>query len=202
MLFMGTLLVALSGMLVGCTEEEAAQFNAEMEKLNADGEVIVDGTATEDVESVSVETNSSDLPPNVQNGVVSESVYNELIRLIEEDPTFNQQIASMNKTIEEKPEITKDINFIATNKQLMDKYEVFAKSFYLIPETDADFEIDNLVTQITLSMESYTKHMKEFFKDPSEYYLNKATEEINDRNTSSKALLDVMDKYKLFNDQY
>jgi hypothetical protein len=190
MLFMGTLLVALSMMLVGCTEEGEAKFNEDMEKLNSDGEVEAEGTVEAQADI------SSSFPVAVQEGIVTEEYYIMVEDFILKSTSFIKRMTAQDG------KLIVNYNIIETAKDdyynILDEYQLFLASVNETPETDADYKIDELVTKAKIQAESQIHFKREFLRSNDFMYEGLSDDEARNWKLTMMAMFNETDKYELF----
>lgn len=185
MLFMGTLLVALSGILVGCTEEEANGG-----KLSDE---YVDAAFTELDKDL-----SSKLPENVKNGMVSEDMYSETIRFISDFTKFENDMLGYQDMLNKDSSLSDDEAFIKKYKESMDYYEVFIKGFHLSPSTEVDHEINDNLSDAILYTSYIISALRQYIDTGDTYQISTLEEDMNKRNTSYTALTNTIKEYELY----
>ena len=185
MLFMGTLLVALSMMLVGCTEEEANGGKLSDEYVES---------AFSELDKAS----STKLPENVENGIVSDDMYSETMRFISEFPKHEDDMMGYQDRLNKDSSLSDDKAFIEKYKESMDSYEVFIKGFHLSPSTEVDSEINNNLSETILYTSYIISALRQYINTGDTYHIGKLEEDMNKRNTSYTALTNTIKEHELY----
>lgn len=186
MLFMGTLLVGTCVMLVGCTEEEVAKYNAELEKVDADGEVIVETDETEDVESVSAE---GEKPVSDEYYIMLESIITDGIQYSTKLTKHNIDLFADYRIVEAQKE--------PYNKTL-DEFAVYLKGLNESPSNDLEFKLNTLVNELIFHGESRINYTREFLSTEDFMYRDLAKEEYQKWEDSMNGLLNELEASQLF----
>lgn len=190
-LFIGGLLsVAL---LSGCTE---ADLNATLnQEAGAEGNELSD----EYVESAFDELNESrELPENVKNGTVSEEMYKESLRYINDFQEYDQNMFGYLDKINKDSSLKDDAAFLDEFRESMNAYEVFLKGFHISPKTEADFEINSNLSDTIMYTEYAISSIRQHFDTKEDYHLSSLEEDLNKATTSYNALGNSLMKYKLY----
>ncbi|WP_144509981.1 hypothetical protein [Bacillus sp. FJAT-22090] len=173
-------------LLVGCEEVVGeADIDTAVESSSSDTQ------STEDkIESLK--------PENVKNGTVSEDVYLEVFRYINEFEQFGTRITELQLKSNNDYTLLDDATFKNDYLAAISEYEIFNKSFHIIPSTKVDFEINDNFSDIIYTESLYLKEVKEFVNTGDTYHAKNASQYINTIKTSYSAMLNTLEKYDLF----
>ncbi|HLG28294.1 MAG TPA: hypothetical protein VI423_10955 [Paenisporosarcina sp.] len=184
-LFVGVMTVVLSVMLVGCTEEEMTNGDKEL--------------SDEYVESAFAELDKvNSLPENVENGIVSEDMYSETMRYVTDFTEYHNNMFEFLDKLNKNPSLIIDEDFISSFSESIDSYEVFIKGFQLSPKTDADYEIDDDLSDTLLYMSYVISDLRQYINTKESYHLSSIEESMNKATTSYTALTNTIKEHKLY----
>jgi len=173
-------------MLYGCTEAE----------LNGSGEL-----SEEYVESAFDKLNdetAAKLPENVENGTVSEEIYNESMRFVSEFTEYQNDMFGYLDKINEDSSLKEDEFFLDDFRESIDSYEVFLKGFHLSPKTEADIELNNNLSDTIFYMSYVVSGLRQYVNTKDALHVNSLEENVNEASTSYDALGNSLMKYELY----
>lgn len=179
-------MILLSLLLVGCSNEESktTPVSSDKEKaseLNEIGE-------KEDIEP---------LPIGVQTGIVSQDVYLEIVRYIDETFVYEKQVQDYSKQMDADRQLRGDKSFQEQYFAFWDEYNAYMRDYDMVASTAADDELMELFAQIVVYTEFMSVDLINHVKTGDRYHLDSAIEYSKLKGDAFRTLWSKMEDYGL-----
>lgn len=170
-------------LLVGCADTS----NYTNETANADT----------NVQSEVNNNDSSLLPEAVKDGTVTQQVYLDTIEYTVNYKGYTSKMIEHINKIKSDNNVLFDPSFVSEFESFINEYDVFLKGIVLTPKTDADFEINRLLSNVLSEAKHYNSSMRSFITTKENQYAESAERSAGELETSQKALFNLMESYGL-----
>lgn len=184
------LLVLSSMLMVGCGETSTSAENQTKVESENSGSILE--TQQDKLEGL--------MPDSVKDGTVSEEMYLEVFKYINEFTAYHKEITDLQKNVNRDFSLLDNATFKEKYLTALDDYEVFIKDFHPSPNTSADFELNDNFSDILYNTSSYINEIRNFVKTKDTYHTDNASTYIKSVKTSNEALIITINKYELFSE--
>lgn len=172
-------------LLTGCEESSAIDVN--QTKVESESEMSPE--LEEAIQNM--------IPESVRNGIVTKEVYLEVIDYKVNHKEHSEKLNDNIKELTSDGSLFTNVSFVKQFNTSLDQYDSFLEEISMVPETNADFELNNLTIDAISKQQIFNSDMRKYIDTQDNYYLKHAQTTADDLLESQTLLLSLMKEYGL-----